>query len=72
MIKTTTITLLEYTKDGIEWTDLPKTFQEAIMLTRKLGVYYIWIDSLCELEQPQTTSLPMLIVPAFKVLYRTP
>ena len=51
MIKTTKMTLPEYTKDGIKWTDLPKTFQEAILLARKLDIYYIWIDSLCKFDQ---------------------
>jgi len=32
---------------GIEWAQLTKTFQDAIAVTRKLGVRYIWIDSLC-------------------------
>lgn len=27
--------------------DLPKTFQDAIVITWKLGLEYIWIDSLC-------------------------
>jgi hypothetical protein len=26
---------------------LPKTYQDAVFLTRKLGIPYIWIDSLC-------------------------
>ncbi|KAF8858560.1 HET-domain-containing protein [Acephala macrosclerotiorum] len=29
---------------------LPKTFSEAIKATRKLGVRYIWIDSLCIIQ----------------------
>jgi hypothetical protein len=45
------MTLPEYTKNGIKWTDLPKTFQEAILLARKLDIYYIWIDSLCKFDQ---------------------
>ncbi|TQW00068.1 Heterokaryon incompatibility [Cordyceps javanica] len=28
-------------------TDLPKIFRDAILVTRTLGVQYIWIDSLC-------------------------
>jgi hypothetical protein len=30
--------------------ELPKTFQEAIYVTRYLGLQYIWIDSLCILQ----------------------
>jgi hypothetical protein len=29
---------------------LPKTFQDAIFVTRRLGVRYLWIDSLCILQ----------------------
>jgi hypothetical protein len=34
-------------RDIINWDTLTKTFQHAIMLTRKLGLDYVWIDSLC-------------------------
>jgi Heterokaryon incompatibility protein (HET) len=34
-------------KGGIEFNSLPKTFQDAVIVTRKLGVRYLWIDSLC-------------------------
>ncbi|KDR77071.1 hypothetical protein GALMADRAFT_34552, partial [Galerina marginata CBS 339.88] len=30
--------------------DLPKTFQDAILVTRRLGYRYIWIDSLCIIQ----------------------
>ncbi|KAF2021234.1 HET-domain-containing protein [Aaosphaeria arxii CBS 175.79] len=34
--------------DGdIKLSDLPKTLSDAVELTRKLGVKYIWIDALC-------------------------
>ncbi|PVH70864.1 HET-domain-containing protein, partial [Cadophora sp. DSE1049] len=33
--------------EGIMWEDLPKTFQDAVTMTRALGVRYLWIDSLC-------------------------
>ena len=45
-LKTTTATI-ESRKAGIIWNDFPKTFQEAIIFTKKLQVRYIWIDSLC-------------------------
>lgn len=35
---------------GVEDKDLPKTFQDAVTVTRKLGVRYLWIDSLCILQ----------------------
>lgn len=31
----------------IPWAELPNTFQDAITVTRMLGLKYIWIDSLC-------------------------
>lgn len=31
----------------IPWDKLPSTFQDAITVTRRLGIAYIWIDSLC-------------------------
>ncbi|KAJ6006655.1 hypothetical protein N7451_004599 [Penicillium sp. IBT 35674x] len=30
--------------------DLPQTFQDAIQLTRRLGLRYLWIDSLCIMQ----------------------
>ena len=47
-IKTTTVTMSAFKNEGIRWTCLSKTFQEAILLTRELGINYIWIDSLCK------------------------
>jgi len=32
---------------SISWDDLSKTFQDAIIVTRELGLRYLWIDSLC-------------------------
>jgi hypothetical protein len=46
MITTTKATLSER-KKGILWSSLSLTFQEAISITRALGIDYIWIDSLC-------------------------
>ncbi|KAK8241512.1 heterokaryon incompatibility protein-domain-containing protein, partial [Phyllosticta capitalensis] len=34
-------------KEQISWKSLPKTFQDAISFVRSLGESYIWIDSLC-------------------------
>jgi hypothetical protein len=35
---------------GIPWIDIPKTFQDAIIISRELGIEYIWIDSLCIIQ----------------------
>lgn len=32
---------------NIPWSALPKTFQDAIVFARRLDMPYIWIDSLC-------------------------
>jgi hypothetical protein len=46
----TTKSTLAARKSGINFGDLPKTFQDAIVVTRMLGVQYLWIDSLCILQ----------------------
>jgi hypothetical protein len=33
-------------KRGLKISDLPQCFQDAINLTRRLGLHYIWIDSM--------------------------
>lgn len=33
--------------NGMELNTLAKTFRDAVEVTRKLGVCYLWIDSLC-------------------------
>ncbi|KAK1728310.1 heterokaryon incompatibility protein, partial [Colletotrichum acutatum] len=37
-------------QDHIDFDHLPKTFQDAIKVTRGLGIDYIWIDSLCIIQ----------------------
>lgn len=32
---------------SINFDDLPNTFQDAVRVTRELGIRYLWIDSLC-------------------------
>ncbi|KAE9381084.1 HET-domain-containing protein [Stipitochalara longipes BDJ] len=46
MLTTTTDTLSERS-EGISLDLLPKTFQDAIVITRKLNIRYLWVDSLC-------------------------
>jgi hypothetical protein len=33
-------------KDGIKIEDIPQCFSDAISITRRMGVSYLWIDSL--------------------------
>lgn len=46
-IITTTKATIASRKESIEWSLLSQTFQDAITWTRRLGIPYIWIDSLC-------------------------
>ncbi|KAI3337146.1 HET-domain-containing protein [Xylariaceae sp. AK1471] len=43
---TTEKTLPDYEKE-IAWSVFPATFKDAITISRRLGIRYIWIDSLC-------------------------
>jgi hypothetical protein len=47
---TTTSSTLEARKQRISWAEIPKTFRDAIIFTAKLGIQYIWIDSLCIIQ----------------------
>lgn len=38
-------------RENIEFDSLPKTYRDAVIVTRKLGVRYIWIDSLAIIQQ---------------------
>ncbi|KAI1383063.1 HET-domain-containing protein [Hypoxylon trugodes] len=35
----------------IKWRRLPKTFQDAVIFTRSLGLKYLWIDSMCIIQK---------------------
>jgi len=39
--------------EGLLFAALPKTFQDAIIITRQLGMRYLWIDSLCIIQDSQ-------------------
>lgn len=47
---TTKVSNLSGYRQGIPFSILPKTFQEAIIVALKLEVSYIWIDSLCIIQ----------------------
>ena len=44
---TTKADTLEKRKAGIAFRELNRTFQDAVLVTRALGLKYVWIDSLC-------------------------
>lgn len=47
---TTSLNTFQDRCQGIETTDLPQTIQDAITCTRNLGLRYLWIDSLCIIQ----------------------
>lgn len=47
---TTTTKTLDQRKRGMMVQDLPKTFQDAIRVTDLLHVQYLWIDSICIIQ----------------------
>ncbi|KAH8649287.1 heterokaryon incompatibility protein-domain-containing protein [Xylariales sp. PMI_506] len=46
----TTTTNLRQLSAGVPASDLPRIFRDAIALTRSIGVDYLWIDSLCIIQ----------------------
>ncbi|PVI01068.1 HET-domain-containing protein [Periconia macrospinosa] len=42
-----------FSTQGIHLDTLPKTIQDAITMTRELGVKYVWIDALCIIQEQQ-------------------
>lgn len=47
---TTTTSNLSQRMQGVAWPELPRTFQDAIRFCARLGIFYIWIDSLCIIQ----------------------
>ncbi|TVY46199.1 hypothetical protein LOCC1_G004849 [Lachnellula occidentalis] len=45
-VKTTKQNVLSRT-EGITWNILPKTIQDAVRVTQQLGLLFLWVDSLC-------------------------
>lgn len=47
---TTPENYLHRVENGVSYNDLPKTFQDAVRVTRELRKEYLWIDSLCIIQ----------------------
>lgn len=47
---TSTRATLSLREEGIEIAELPKTFRDSVVLVASLGLQYIWIDSLCIIQ----------------------
>lgn len=58
-LKTTTDTIKER-HHSIPMDQMPKTFRDAVNLTHQLGVQYLWIDSLCILQDSEEDCLSEL------------
>lgn len=48
-LRTTSDNICQY-QHSIAWDTLPKTFQDAITMISNLGIPYVWIDSLCIIQ----------------------
>jgi hypothetical protein len=50
----TTQSNLESRLSGIKFTEMPRTFQDAVTASRAFGFKYLWIDSLCIIQDSPT------------------
>lgn len=48
-LKTTSATIGKW-KAGVPWNLIPRSFRDAIAITKGLGIQYLWIDSLCIIQ----------------------
>ncbi|KAI0656704.1 heterokaryon incompatibility protein-domain-containing protein [Cubamyces menziesii] len=51
--RTTKDNLVSYTKHGIDYLTLPQTIRDAVRVTRALGARFLWVDSLCIIQDSQ-------------------
>ncbi|TQN69346.1 hypothetical protein CSHISOI_06130 [Colletotrichum shisoi] len=51
--KTTSSNLAQQLSE-IPWARLPQTIQDAVVVTRKLGIRYLWVDALCIIQARYT------------------
>lgn len=74
---TTRSDTLEDRKAGILWDALPRTFQDAIIFTRRLKIQYLWIDSLCIVQDSwndwsvQSSKMPSIYENSYVTLAAT-
>jgi Heterokaryon incompatibility protein (HET) len=46
-LKTLTQTVCQFVDHGIPYSQLPKTIQDAVIATQKLGLHFLWVDAIC-------------------------
>ena len=46
--------ILEQRMSRILFEELPRTFRDAVDISRRLGAQYLWIDSLCIIQDDGT------------------
>ncbi|KAF5666068.1 heterokaryon incompatibility protein [Fusarium heterosporum] len=74
--KTTKLTIKDY-RQAISFEDLPMNFQDAVVITRSIGIRYLWIDSLCILQddiedwQAESSKMASIYRDAYLVLAAT-
>jgi Heterokaryon incompatibility protein (HET) len=49
-IKQLTMANIHQFTESIDISELPKTFQDAVTITRRFGIRFLWIDSLCIIQ----------------------
>jgi len=47
---TSTLYTLPKRLESISWSELPKTYQDALHVAQELGIRFVWIDSLCIIQ----------------------
>lgn len=38
-------------EQGIPWSSIPRTFRDVLLVVRRLGIDFLWIDSLCIIQE---------------------
>lgn len=56
---TTTLDTLPTRLEGISWDSLPQTYRDALIVTGELGLRYLWIDSLCIIQDDEYAKSPI-------------
>jgi hypothetical protein len=57
---TTTLSTVNDRIKGVDFSNLPKRYQEAMMICKFLGIRHIWIDSLCIIQVSHSQSFPVI------------